>query len=212
VGVDASEPAVQRATSVVATLGLDNVRVFGGDVHDVNHATLGGPFDLAYTRLFLMHQRDPVRTLQRISDLIRPGGWIVAQEALQVPAPRSSPQLDALGTYWALLHQVTARAGVPPGSVEDLPHAARAAGLEVVAMEGFFGVIEPAGAFDLHASTLAAGRGRAVESGIATEREIDELLQSLRRASDGDYHWVSTPFFLDMAFRKPDRAATRNGA
>lgn len=211
VGVDSSEPAVQRARSVVTTLGLDNVRVLGGDVHDVNVAMLGGPFDLAYTRLFLMHQRDPVRTFQRISELIRPGGWIVAQEPLRVPAPRSNPQLDALGTYWALLHRLTERAGVPPGSVEDLPQAARAAGLEVVAMEGFFGVLEPSLAFDLHASTLAAGRGRAIESGIATEREVDELLQSMRRAKDGDYQWVSTPFFLDLAFRKPDTAATERG-
>jgi SAM-dependent methyltransferase len=115
VGIDFSEPAVQRARSVVATLGLDNVQVFAGDVHDVNVATLGGPFDLAYTRLFLMHQSDGVRTLQRISVLLRPGGWIIAQEPLRVPAPRSNPDLDALGTGWELLHELTERAGVPPG-------------------------------------------------------------------------------------------------
>ena len=27
-----------------------------------------------------MHQSDPVRTLQRIGGLLRPGGWIIAQE------------------------------------------------------------------------------------------------------------------------------------
>ena len=73
-------------------------------------------------------------------------------------------------------------------------------------------VMEPSLAFDLHASTLAAGRGRAGESGLATEREVDELLQSMRRGKDRDYQWVSTPFFLDLAFRKPDRAGTFGGA
>jgi SAM-dependent methyltransferase len=206
VGVDLSGPAVERARSVVAALGLDNIKVFTGDVHDVEAGTVGGPFDLAYTRLFLMHQRDPVRTLERISGLLRPCGWMIAQEPLRVPAPWSNPPLGALGRYWELIHQLTERAGVRPGSVDDLPRAARAAGLEVVALEGFFGVIEPELGFDLHAGTLAAARGRAVTSGTATELEIDELLQSMREAKHGDYEWVSTPFFLDLAFRKPMNA------
>jgi ubiquinone/menaquinone biosynthesis C-methylase UbiE len=57
VGIDFSEPAVQRARSIVSTLGLDNVEVRVGDVHDVDGQPLGSAFDLAYTRLFLMHQR-----------------------------------------------------------------------------------------------------------------------------------------------------------
>jgi SAM-dependent methyltransferase len=59
-------------------------------------AAVGGPFDLAYTRLFLMHQPDPVRTLSQIAGLLRPGGRVVAQEALRSPPPRSHPHLGAL--------------------------------------------------------------------------------------------------------------------
>ena len=59
VGVDFNEPAVQRARSIAAALQLDNVELFCGDIHDLDAAALGGPFDLAYTRLFLMHQTDP---------------------------------------------------------------------------------------------------------------------------------------------------------
>ena len=97
VGVDFSEPAVQRARSVVAALELGNVEVFAGDIHELGTAAVGGPFDLAYTRFFLMHQPDPVRTLRQIARLLRPGGWVVAQEALRSPPPRSHPHLDALG-------------------------------------------------------------------------------------------------------------------
>src|SRR5215472_11217263 len=82
VGVDFSEPAIQRARSAVAALGLENVELVAGDIHDLDTAALGGPFDLAFTRLFLMHQADPVRTLGQIASLLRPGGWIVAHEAL----------------------------------------------------------------------------------------------------------------------------------
>jgi len=83
VGVDFSEPTIQRARSVVAALGLDNVELFAGDIHDLDAAAVGGPFDLAYTRLFLMHQPDPVRTLRQIAGLLRPGAWLVAQEGCQ---------------------------------------------------------------------------------------------------------------------------------
>jgi hypothetical protein len=41
--------------------------------------------------------------------------------------------------------------------------------------------------------------------GIAAER-IDDLLLNLRAAKSGQYEWVSTPFFLDLALRKPTMA------
>lgn len=203
VGIDLSEEAVHRARAIIATLGLDNVHVFVGDVNDADAAELGGPFDLAYTRLFLMHQSDPAHTLSRIATLLRPGGWIIAQEPLRTPAPQSYAQLDALATYSELLHKVMERAGVSHRSVDELPRAARAAGLEVGRVEGFFQVAEPQVGFDIHASALAAARTRATQSGIATEPEIDELLETIRAAKTESYEWVTSPFFLDLTLRKP---------
>ena len=204
VGVDFSEPAIQRARSVVAALQLDNVELFAGDIHELDAAAVGGPFDLAYTRLFLMHQPDPVRTLSQVARLLRPGGWVVAQEALRSPAPRSHPHLDALGAYWDLAYQVLERAGgVPPGTVDGLAGSARAAGLEVVAVGGTFPIVDPELGFDLHAATLLAARERAVASGVATGQQIDDLVSDMRAAKGGGYEWVSTPFTLDLTFRKP---------
>ncbi len=96
VGIDFNESAVRRARAVIATLGLDNVEVVAGDVNDLDLAALGGPFDLAYTRCFLMHQSDMAKTLARMADIVRPGGWIVCQEPLRTPAPRSHPHLAGL--------------------------------------------------------------------------------------------------------------------
>jgi len=207
VGVDFSEPAVQRARSVVAALELGNVELFAGDIHELDPAAIGDPFDLAYTRFFLMHQPDPVRTLSQIARLLRPGGWVVAQEALRSPPPRSHPHLDALGSYWDLAYQVLERAGgVPPGAVDGLAGSARAAGLEVVAVGGSFPIVDPELGFDLHAATLLAARERAVASGIATGQQIDDLVSDMRAAKGGGYEWVSTPFMLDLTFRKPPAA------
>ena len=204
VGVDFSEPAVQRARSVVAALQLSNVEVFAGDIHELDAAAVGGPFDLAYTRFFLMHQPDPVRTLSQIARLLRPGGWVVTQEALRNPPPRSHPHHDALGAYWDLVYQLLERAaGVPNAAVDDLAESARAAGLEVVATDGSFATIGPELGFDLHAATLLAARERAIASGVADAQQIDTLVSDLRAAKDGGYQWVSTPFVMDLTLRKP---------
>jgi len=207
VGVDFSEPAIERARSVVAALELGNVELFAGDIHEIGPAAVGGPFDLAYTRFFLMHQPDPVRTLSQIARLLRPGGWIVAQEALRSPPPRSHPHLDALGAYWDLAYQVLEQAGgVPHGNVDGLARSARAAGLDVVDVNGSFAIVDPELGFDLHAATLLAARERAVASGIAAGSQIDDLAGDLRAAKGGGYEWVSTPFMLDLTLRKPPAA------
>ena len=207
VGVDFSEPAIERARSVVAALELGNVELFAGDIHEIGPAAVGGPFDLAYTRFFLMHQPDPVRTLSQIARLLRPGGWIVAQEALRSPPPRSHPHLDALGAYWDLAYQVLERAGgVPHGAVDGLAGSARAAGLDVVDVNGSFAIVDPELGFDLHAATLLAARERAVASGIAAGPQIDDLVNDIRAAKGGGYEWVSTPFMLDLTLRKPPAA------
>jgi SAM-dependent methyltransferase len=207
VGVDFSEPAIERARSVVAALELGNVELFAGDIHEIGPAAVGGPFDLAYTRFFLMHQPDPVRTLSQIARLLRPGGWVVAQEALRSPPPRSHPHLDALGTYWDLAYQVLERAGgVPHGAVDGLAGSARAAGLDVVEVNGSFAIVDPELGFDLHAATLLAARERAIASGIAAGPQIDDLAGDIRAAKGGGYEWVSTPFMLDLTLRKPPAA------
>jgi ubiquinone/menaquinone biosynthesis C-methylase UbiE len=204
VGVDLSEPTVQRARSVVAALQLGNVEVFAGDIHELDAAAVGGPFDLAYTRFFLMHQPDPVRTLGQIVRLLRPGGWVVAQEALRSPPPRSYPHVDALGAYWDLVHEVMERAGgASHDAVDGLAESARAAGLEVVAADGSFSVMDPELGFGLHAATLLAARERAVASGIASGQQIDDLASDLRAAKDRGCQWVSMPFVLDLTLRKP---------
>lgn len=202
VGVDFNESAVERARKVIGALGIGNVEVVIGNVNDLDAAALGGPFDLAYTRCFLMHQADPAATLGGIAALLRPGGWIVCQEPLPAPAPRASPDLDALKIYWDLLHRVLERAGIPTGILERLAHAANATGLEVHEMHGFFNVMKPELGFELHAATLSAIGERATQARIATAEQIEALHAALRTATDRRYEWVTSPFFLDLALRK----------
>ena len=77
-----------------------------------------------------------------------------------------------------------------------------AAGLEIAEADGFFATQDPELGFEIHASTLAAVKERAIEEGIAAET-IDDLVASLRVAKAGRYEWVTSPFLLDLAVRKP---------
>lgn len=122
IGLDFSDTTVARARSVLAALGIGNVEVVVGDVHESDVAGARGPFDLAYTRAFLMHQTDPARTLGRIAGMLRPGGWLIAQEPLRNPPPQSCPELHAVGRYWELMHEAAAKSGVAPDAVENLGH------------------------------------------------------------------------------------------
>ncbi len=203
VGIDFNESTVTRARSVVGALDLDTVEVFVGDVNDLD-IDVGGPFDLAFTRLFLLHQADPGHTLTQIAGLLRPGGLIVAQEPLLDPVPRSHPHLDALGEEWALLADLAARLGALPFTAERLPELARGVGLDVVSTAGWFSAMPPQVGFEIHAASIAASKERAVEAEAASAEEVDALVERLRAAKDGAYDWVTSPFMFEVVLRKPE--------
>jgi hypothetical protein len=100
------------------------------------------------------------------------------------------------------MHEAAARSGVAPDAVEGPPSSAARAGFEVVRTAGFFDVMEPSVGFDIHASAVAALKGRLTGTGVATSPEVDALERSLRRPASGADGWLTTPFMLDLTLRK----------
>jgi SAM-dependent methyltransferase len=204
VGLDMNPAAAAQARALVAALGLGNVEVITGDLNEMDPADLGGPFDLAYTRLFLMHQADPVRTLRQIGGALKPGGVAVAQEPLRHPSPRSLPPRDVLHRFWQLAIDVIEGTGVPPFTVENLPESAVAAGLEVEGLDG--SVVfdrEPGRMAMIYAASFASARDNAIAKGLATAAQLDEIMTGLRDVARDDLRWVSSPLFYDLLLRKP---------
>jgi SAM-dependent methyltransferase len=200
-GVDFNPATVDQARSVVRALGHENVDVRVGDVNQLGAEELGAPFDVAYSRCFLMHQPDPRATLRRIGELLRPGGWLVAHEPLPVPPPTSEPPIAELAAYWTIIQATMRRLGAD-ADTGKLPGWAQDAGFEVANSRGFFLTIPAPLGFDLHATTLAASRERAVSCGAATAQHVDGVVAALRSAVDGDYDWVSSPVYLGVALRR----------
>ena len=204
VGLDFNAGAVDRARTFMATLGVTNVEVLQADLHEGQTELLGGPYDLAYSRQFLLHQPDPARTLRRIAELLRPGGVLIAQEPFRSPGWRSHPDISYLRQHWELLCESIERAGTPPAAVEGLPKFARDAGFQVTGMSSWCAVVTPDVGLEIAMANMAAVRDRALDLRVATEQELNQVEAGLAAAADnaGDYEWISCPLVFDLAFRK----------
>ena len=88
---NASELLRSRASKVVC------------DVLDLTPEAIGGPVDVVFLGALLIHLRDPVRALERIHEVLVPGGELYQLEAISLPLtlrhPRSPVALmQTLGT------------------------------------------------------------------------------------------------------------------
>jgi SAM-dependent methyltransferase len=74
VGIDAAPSFVDAATREAAEAGVANARFA---VADVQTADLGGPFDMAFSRMGTMFFANPVVALRRVRAALKPGAPLV---------------------------------------------------------------------------------------------------------------------------------------
>ncbi len=71
VGVDAAENFIEIATAETAEAGVENARFFAADVQT---EPLGGPYDMAFSRMGTMFFVSPVAALRNVRESLVPGG------------------------------------------------------------------------------------------------------------------------------------------
>jgi SAM-dependent methyltransferase len=77
------------------------------DVYDLSPATLqGGPVDLVFAGAILLHLRDPVRALEGMRSVLRPGGRLISMEPFSLGATLLSPRQPVMRFY---AHNATMR-------------------------------------------------------------------------------------------------------
>jgi SAM-dependent methyltransferase len=141
-------------------------------------------FDLVHARLVLVHVADRDRALRSMISALRPGGWLLVEDADPALQPLICP--DEYGPEQRLANklrsgfrQLMAGRGADLSYGRRLPRLLRAAGLEEVTADGFFPVTSPA-CDVLEAATLRQISARLIAAGLATAAEIAAHLASVK--------------------------------
>lgn len=184
---------VGPAGRVVAT-DIDPLWMPAGDAgfevlrHDVGvDEPPTGPFDLVHCRLVLTHVRRRQEALAAMVRAVRPGGWIVVEDADPALQPLICPDEDGPAQRLAnRLRQgfraLMADRGADLAFGRTLPRLLRNAGLEAVEADAFFPVTSPA-CTELEIATIRQIRDRLITAGLATEAEIAEHLTNVARGT-----------------------------
>jgi SAM-dependent methyltransferase len=156
---------------------------------EVRTHTLGGDpppdelFDLVHARLLLVHLPQRDAALAELVRVLRPGGWLLLEEA--DPALQPKVCLDEAGEAERLANRLKdgfrtlmLQRGVDLAFGRTLPRRLRAAGLTEVGADGYFPVTGPACAV-LEAATVGQIRAALVEQGLATEEEVERHLATV---------------------------------
>ncbi len=162
-----------------------------------------GDFDLVHARLVLVHVPERLAALSRMVGALRPGGWLLLEEADPGLQPLACP--DESGAEQQLANKLKgafrslmAAQGVDLAFGRTLPRLLRDAGLVDVRSDAYFPMGGPA-CTELERATVEQIRERLIAAGLATEDEIAQHLASVR---SGRLDLATSPMVSAWA-RKP---------
>jgi SAM-dependent methyltransferase len=178
-----------RAERVLAT-DIDTAWLPDGAPYEVLRHDVGlepppaGPFDLVHARLVLVHVTQRAEALRAMVSALKPGGWLLLEEADPALQPLVCP--DEAGDAERLANQLKtgfrelmAARGVDLAYGRRLPRLLREAGLVDVEADAYFPLASPA-CNELEIATVEQIRERLVAAGIATEAQVEEHLANVR--------------------------------
>ena len=137
-------------------------------------------FDLVHARLVLVHVPQRAAALATMLSALRPGGWLLVEEADPMMQPLVCP--DESGPAQRLANKIKSgfrtlmsERGVDLAYGRTLPRLMRLAGLVEVGADAYFPLTGSAGNA-LERATTAQIRDRLVAGHLATDEEIDQHL------------------------------------
>jgi SAM-dependent methyltransferase len=152
--------------------------------HDVgDEQPPAGAFDLVHARLLLTHVPQRIEALTSMVRALRPGGWLLVEDADPALQPLICP--DESGPAQQLANRLRqgfrtlmASRGAELAFGRTLPRLLREAGLDAVQADAFFPITSPA-CTALEIATMQQIRDRLVAAGLATEAEIEQHLTNV---------------------------------
>ena len=152
--------------------------------HDIGtEPAPGHAFDLVHARLVLVHVPQRSEALATMIDALKPGGWLLAEEADPGLQPLACPDGEGAAVELANKLKVAFRAlmaerGADLSFGRRLPRLLRAAGLVDVQADAYFPIGGPA-VDRLERATVEQIRERLIASQLASEEEIERHLSNV---------------------------------
>ncbi|MEV8564624.1 methyltransferase domain-containing protein [Streptomyces sp. NPDC051322] len=142
-----------------------------------------GGFDLVHARLVLVHVTDRAEALRRMIQALRPGGWLLLEDADPGLQPllcpdESGPEQQLANRLRSGFRTLMAARGADLAYGRTLPRLLREAALHDVQADGYFPITSPACAV-LETATVQQIRRLLVADGIAADDEIDRHLANV---------------------------------
>ncbi|WP_406135434.1 methyltransferase domain-containing protein [Streptomyces sp. NBC_01089] len=160
----------------------------GGTIEVLRHDVAADPpppggFDLVHARLVLVHVTDRAEALRRMVRALRPGGWLLVEDADPGLQPllcpdESGPEQRLANRLRTGFRELMAARGADLAYGRTLPRLLREAGLDDVRADAYFPLTSPA-CTRLEAATVRQIRARLVAAGLATDQEIDQHLANV---------------------------------
>ncbi len=177
IGVDISAGQVAVAQQTAQAAGLKNIRFVNAGAYATGLERES--FDLVYSRFMLMHIQRPADAIAEMRALLKPGG-ILAIEDGDFSSPFSYPPSAVFDRCFELYRQSGARHGADFFVGRKLYRLAREAGFT----DAQAALVQPAytrgDAKRLPEWTLAESAPVLIEAGLATQAEIDALVQEMQ--------------------------------
>src|SRR5215813_14169808 len=186
---EALAAAVGPTGQVLAT-DIDPSWLKAGDGYEVRQHDVAadpppqpGAFDLVHARLVLVHVPDRARALATMVAALRPGGWLLVEDADTELQPLAcldevGPAQQRANRLRRAVRELMTRRGADLRYGRTLPRALRAAGLVDVTAAGCF----PVGGVAcgrLETATVRMVRAELLAAGLAGDAEIDAHLAAI---------------------------------
>jgi len=196
-GVDCHPASVAQARTFVAERGYQNVQVVEGDACCTGLPS--GSYDLVHARTLLVNAPDPAAVLTEMVRLARPGGCVAALEP-DAGASVCYPPHPAWDRMAQIFRDVTQACGIDVHIGRRLAELFRQAGLAGIGIEARAGIYPPGHSRrTVRADLLRSMHSQVLATGIADERELDEVDRAVREHLDAPGTLVM-PGLLSLAW------------
>jgi len=178
IAIDLNEKQLEEARTKLEENEITNVELHQMDLMELS--TLPDSFDLAFSRLVLVHVPDPITALKSILSKLKPGGRLACEETV-VSAAYSTPPIQVFRKHIELLMNYGRAIGVDFDLGIRLREMFASAGLKEVTEQVSQPIMATAEEKRIVPMSAAACSKGYLSRGLITEEEAERLVKELDR-------------------------------